>query len=383
MFDEKKEAEDRLKLDETNNDLDDDHCWLGDRKFISFRDLNNVDINLFNKQWSMNHTVLIRNVHMKLNKDLWSPESFMNDFGELTVDLVNCFNHRIVPSVKMRQFWLGFENSETRLCDKHNRPMILKLKDWPPSEDFKTLMPSRFDDLMQNLPIGIYTKRDGCLNLASSLPDLFLKPDLGPKLYIAYSSAKTPAAGTTNLHVDISDAINVMLYVGVDRAKAHHEQDDSISFEDGHDDANNENSSGNDQQQSNKKQSKKSKSKRKGSTSSTSPLTNDDDEILKLLKQSNCNEKQLKRYFNGEKVGAIWHIFLPQDADKIRSFLTVFDIEKGKDPRLDHDPIHDQNHYITNNMLKRLKEDCMVEPFTIIQYLGDAVFIPAGAPHQV
>jgi lysine-specific demethylase 3 len=34
-------------------------------------------------------------------------------------------------------------------------------------------------------------------------------------------------------------------------------------------------------------------------------------------------------------------------------------------------------------MLKRLKSDCDVEPFVIIQYLGDAVFIPAGAPHQV
>jgi uncharacterized RmlC-like cupin family protein len=34
-------------------------------------------------------------------------------------------------------------------------------------------------------------------------------------------------------------------------------------------------------------------------------------------------------------------------------------------------------------MLKRLREDCKVKPFIIIQYLGDAIFIPAGAPHQV
>lgn len=34
-------------------------------------------------------------------------------------------------------------------------------------------------------------------------------------------------------------------------------------------------------------------------------------------------------------------------------------------------------------MLKALREECEVDVFTIIQFLGDAVFIPAGAPHQV
>ena len=91
----------------------------------------------------------------------------------------------------------------------------------------------------------------------------------------------------------------------------------------------------------------------------------------------------MNRYLNGEKVGAIWHIFLPEDADKIRSFLVVLGFENGVEPIADHDPIHDQIHYIDNKQLKRLKAECNVDPFVIIQYLGDAVFIPAGAPHQV
>ena len=33
-------------------------------------------------------------------------------------------------------------------------------------------------------------------------------------------------------------------------------------------------------------------------------------------------------------------------------------------------------------MLKELESEGVI-PYTIIQYLGDAVFIPAGAPHQV
>lgn len=44
----------------------------------------------------------------------------------------------------------------------------------------------RFEDLMENLPLPEYTKRDGRLNLASRLPSYFVRPDLGPKMYNAY-----------------------------------------------------------------------------------------------------------------------------------------------------------------------------------------------------
>jgi len=46
------------------------------------------------------------------------------------------------------------------------------------------------------------------------LPDYFVKPDLGPKMYNAYGSSLQPDKGTTNLHLDISDAVNVMVYSG-------------------------------------------------------------------------------------------------------------------------------------------------------------------------
>jgi lysine-specific demethylase 3 len=68
---------------------------------------------------------------------------------------------------------------------------------------------------MKVLPLGEYTHRNGKLNLASRLPDSFVRPDLGPKMYTAYGSANQPSKGTTNLHLDISDAVNVMVYVGI------------------------------------------------------------------------------------------------------------------------------------------------------------------------
>lgn len=39
---------------------------------------------------------------------------------------------------------------------------------------------------MANIPLPEYTRRDGKLNLASRLPNYFVRPDLGPKMYNAY-----------------------------------------------------------------------------------------------------------------------------------------------------------------------------------------------------
>lgn len=56
----------------------------------------------------------------------------------------------------------------------------------------------RFDDLMDNLPLPEYTKRDGRLNLASRLPNFFVRPDLGPKMYNAYGKTKDVSGERTS-----------------------------------------------------------------------------------------------------------------------------------------------------------------------------------------
>lgn len=138
----------------------------------------------FEAFWSRSVPVVTVRVHERLKHgELWRPESFSTDFGHMLVDLVNCRTHRVIQGVLLDEFWRGFADESQRLCDLNARPMILKLKDWPTSDDFKQLMPERFDDLMSNMPLHSYINRSGALNLASYLPDFFCLPDLGTYIH--------------------------------------------------------------------------------------------------------------------------------------------------------------------------------------------------------
>lgn len=58
-------------------------------------------------------------------------------------------------------------------------------------------------------------------------------------------------------------------------------------------------------------------------------------------------------------------------------------IERGDQLEPHHDPIHDQSWYLDGPLRRRLYDEYAVEGYPIVQCAGDAVFIPAGAPHQV
>lgn len=192
------------------------HTWLCKGKLLRLLDPNHSgNYRIFQDQWKRGQPVMVSNVSKNLDKDLWHPDSFIRDFGDTKHDFVNCMTGNTVPNQYMRKFWEGFENMSKRLKDDKGNTMLLKLKDWPPGEDFAEMLPSRFADLMKALPMGEYTQRNGRLNLASRLPECFVRPDLGPKMYTAYGSAVHPDKGTTNLHLDVSDAVNVMVYVGI------------------------------------------------------------------------------------------------------------------------------------------------------------------------
>uniref|UniRef100_A0A8B9ZET1 Lysine-specific demethylase n=1 Tax=Anas platyrhynchos TaxID=8839 RepID=A0A8B9ZET1_ANAPL len=306
-----------LTIKPTIMGFDTPHYWLCDNRLLCLQDPNNEsNWNVFRECWKQGQPVMVSGVHHKLNADLWRPESFRKEFGQQEVDLVNCRTNEIITGATVGDFWDGFEDISSRLRTEEGEPMVLKLKDWPPGEDFRDMMPSRFDDLMKNIPLPEYTRRGGKLNLASRLPNYFVRPDLGPKMYNAYGliTPEDRKYGTTNLHLDVSDAANVMVYVGIPKGQADQEE-----------------------------------------------------EVLKTIQDGDSDELTIKRFTESrEKPGALWHIYAAKDTEKIREFLKKVAEEQGQENPVDHDPIHDQ-----------------IQGWAIVQFLGDVVFIPAGAPHQV
>ena len=310
------------------------HRWLCDGRLLMLEDPKHENNQrLFQEQWIRGQPIIICNASEHLNKHLWHPEAFLKDFGHLKHNLVNCLTGKEIPKAALTEFWRGFQTIKHRLRDKNGTPMLLKLKDWPPTEDIANYMPKRFNDLINAYPMPEYTHREGALNLVSYLPDFCNKPELGPKMYIAYGSALYSNKGSTNLHIDMSDAVNMLVYVGFP-------------------------SDGN--MQENAK------------------------EVFKEVDKAGC-DILMKRRVRSRNIlpGALWHIFHPSDTPKIRDFLNKVALEK--EVRLDphDDPIHDQSTYLDGPLRRRLYIEYGVKGYAIVQCAGDTVFIPAGAAHQV
>ncbi|XP_072334913.1 probable JmjC domain-containing histone demethylation protein 2C isoform X2 [Scyliorhinus torazame] len=308
------------------------HSWLCDGFLLWLQDPGNPsNWKIFRECWRQDQPVLVSGVHKKLNSNIWKPESFCEEFGDQKVDLVNYKDGSIISSVRIQDFWDGFEDLTKRFKSKCGESMLLKLKDWPSGEDFRTTMPSRFDDLMKNLPLPEYCDPEGNLNLASRLPNFFVRPDLGPRLYSAYGQSTVKEHGTINLHLDIADVFNVLVYIGVPKGNANNHRA----------------------------------------------------AILTKIEEDEIDENTKKRLKDGDETpGALWHIFSAKDTNKIRTFLQKANEDQGQES-LEHDSIRDHTCYLNKKLRLKLYKECGIRSWSIFQFLGDALLIPAGALRQM
>ncbi|KAI1231648.1 putative JmjC domain-containing histone demethylation protein 2C, partial [Lamprotornis superbus] len=310
------------------------YSWICDKHVLWLRDhKNSNNWKLFKECWKQGRPVLVSGMHKKMNFSLWKAESISLDFGNQQADILNC-KDSIISNTNVKEFWDGFEDVSKRQKVKNGETALLKLKDWPSGEDFKTMMPARYEDLLKSLPLPEYCSPEGKLNLASHLPGFFVRPDLGPRLCSAYGVAATKDhdIGTTNLHVEVSDVVNILVYVGI--------------------------------------------AKGNGVLSKSG--------VLKKLEEEDLDDLLRKRLKDSSELpGALWHIYAGKDADKIREFLQKIAKEQGLEVLPEHDPIRDQSWYVNKKLRQRLLEEYGVKTCTVIQFLGDAIILPAGALHQV
>lgn len=315
------------------------HHWISNRQILKLDEPLETEegYKIFQHQFQRGKPVVVANVTNKMRKFIWSPEYFLMRFGKKKHSLVNCQNDTKIHRVRMQYFWEGFESIAKRLPEGSEKKMVLKLKDWPTSNDFADAMNEHFHDLMKNaVPFAAYTTRNGKYNLAKYLHQHFCMPDLGPKMYSAYGQELTPPrSGSTNLHLDVSDAINVLAYVS--RPKDHH----------------------------------------------LAPNQYGTEVVKSAMEQCGCDKEDIDTFLSGEKLpGAIWYIYPSMQADAIRKVLTQDAIDRGKPLDENDCPLHNQDCFIDHKLKEKLAKNGIVG-YTIVQWEGDAIFVPAGAPHQV
>uniref|UniRef100_A0A674C5Z9 Probable JmjC domain-containing histone demethylation protein 2C n=1 Tax=Salmo trutta TaxID=8032 RepID=A0A674C5Z9_SALTR len=310
------------------------HCWLYERRLLWLKDHRHPgNWKLFRECWRQGQPVLVTGLHKPLNAALWKADSFNQEFADHQGDLLNC-KDGLVSNAGINEFWDGFEDLTKRPKSKDGDTVVYRLKDWPSGEEFMALMPSRYDDLMRNLPLPEYCDPEGNLNLASHLPSFFVRPDLGPRLCCAYGVAASQEQdfGTANLHMEVSDIVSVLVYVGV--------------------------------------------AKGNGVLSKTG--------VLKRLEEEDLDDSVKKRLKDSsETPGALWHIYISRDVEKIKEFLHKVAKEQGAEISAEHDPIREPGWYLSRKLRQRLWEEHDVQGLTVVQFLGDSVLIPAGALHQV
>lgn len=161
-------------------------------------------VSVFAPIWQRGDPIVVTGCleHFKI---AWTPEYFVKNYGEQTCLIIECqtdANKRVTVG----QFFDMFGRYQ-------DRSDCWKLKDWPPSTDFKTAFPELYKDFSDAVPVPDYVRRDGVGNVGSHFPSNTIAPDLGPKMYNALASKLGAGSkGTTRLHMDMADAVNIMTY---------------------------------------------------------------------------------------------------------------------------------------------------------------------------
>ncbi|KZP06974.1 hypothetical protein FIBSPDRAFT_763540, partial [Athelia psychrophila] len=141
------------------------------------------------------------------------PRYFITNFPELKAMIENCNGvNKLgdICEILVKECFIDFRHSID--------PNILwKVKDWPPQATFKDIFDRLFHSFIHALSMPDICRFDGVLNFVSHFPDNGLGLDLGknsvPKAYVAQGTRNSnPHPGSTILHMDLTSAVNVMVW---------------------------------------------------------------------------------------------------------------------------------------------------------------------------
>ncbi|KAF5199608.1 Lysine-specific demethylase jmj25 [Thalictrum thalictroides] len=350
-------------------DSNDNHLYC-----LPAKDIQHSDFTHFQKHWIDGEPVIVHNVleftsglswepmvmsralHEKTNSKVFNQKNkLIKGSSHLEVTVVDCLSC-CEMEISIRKFFKGYSDG---LAHNDLWPRMLKLKDWPPSNSFEERLPRHGGEFISALPFQEYTNpKFGFLNLAVKLPEKSLKPDLGPKTYIAYGIAEELGRGdsVTKLHCDVSDSVYILMHTTEVTLTPEQLQCIEQMKED------------------------------QGDEEVLKECLMSSEEICRSRPVEICPGSKLQANQIAEG-GALWDIFRRRDVAKLKKYLRKHsrefrDIYSSPVEKVVH-PIHDQTFYLTSEHKRNLKEEFGIEPWTFVQKLGDAVLIPAGCPYQI
>ncbi|KAI0057527.1 hypothetical protein BV25DRAFT_1778221, partial [Artomyces pyxidatus] len=158
----------------------------------------------FAQLWNRGEPVVVTDTR-RVFQGNWTPDYFIKTFGSDAVHLVDCETEK-EKRVTVADFFRGF--------DSHREDQtIYKLKDWPPTKNFEDKFRTLYKAFEAGSPFRDFTCSNGIFNLTAHFPNCEVSPDLGPKLYCAFGTLQDDKHnGSTRLHLDVTDAFNLMLY---------------------------------------------------------------------------------------------------------------------------------------------------------------------------
>ncbi|EGG04251.1 uncharacterized protein MELLADRAFT_108548 [Melampsora larici-populina 98AG31] len=172
-------------------------------------DVNTLESNhmMFDQIWSSGVPLVVTGVQDRMQLP-WDPEYLSTTYGEEQCSMLDSNSpHGDTIKTNVGDFFERFKGSNFRDAK------AWKLRDWPPEIDMNLKFRELFEDFQKAVPMGESTRRDGLKNLTAHFPMNANIPDIGPKMYIAMqTSDQSGSSGSTGLHMDMSDAVNIQTY---------------------------------------------------------------------------------------------------------------------------------------------------------------------------
>ncbi|KAG0596646.1 hypothetical protein M758_UG272600 [Ceratodon purpureus] len=369
----------------------------------------------FQKHWRQGHPVIVRDVNEGATGLSWEPMVMWRAVREITGSrrkfnedtqsafAVDCADWNEVY-LNLHRFFLGYKTGI--LNETTGWPYMYKLKDWPSSNHFDVRLPRHGSEFYATLPFMEYTNpMAGILNLATKLPKGALKPDLGPKSYIAYGLREELGLGdsVTKLHCDMTDAVNVLSHSQAVKFKPaqikkieqlRNEYRNKVKEQEakalaGEISVKTEAAGDCTTVQARNNTKKLTKGIKESDDNGVVNVNGFDEAVAELERRGEANDDNTEAGDADASSygGALWDIFRREDVPKLKQYLIkhMAEFRHFNDMPIDSvdHPVHDQIFYLDEEHKKKLKEEHQVEPWTFEQYEQEAVFIPAGCPHQV